>query len=72
MFPGTALCQPDPKVKVNTQERIWRCQTHGGDGGGFSLACEDLGRMLDNSFPRLLFFLLFVLFFYKWRLARAH
>ena len=23
----------------------------GGDGGGFFLACEDFGRMFDNSFP---------------------
>ena len=24
---------------------------HGGGGGGFFLACEDFGRILDNSFP---------------------
>ena len=23
----------------------------GGGGGGFFLACEDFGRVLDNSFP---------------------
>ena len=36
----------------------------GGGGGGFFLACEDLGRMLDNLFPRLRFPLM-------WRLGRA-
>ena len=34
-------------------------------GGGFFLACEDFGRMFDNSFSACAFFL-------KWRLARAH
>ena len=34
--------------------------------GGFFLACEDLRRMLDNSFPACAFS------FFKWRLARAH
>ena len=34
--------------------------SHG--GGGFFLACEDLGRMFDNSFPVCVFF-----FFFKWR-----
>ena len=28
----------------------------GGGGGGFFLACEDLGRMFDNSFPVCAFF----------------
>ena len=28
----------------------------GGGGGGFFLACEDLGTMLDNSFPACAFF----------------
>ena len=28
----------------------------------FSLACEDLGRMFDNSFPACVFFVCFVLF----------
>ena len=40
----------------------------GGGGGGFLLACEDLGRMFDHSFPVCAFFF----FFLKWRLARAH
>ena len=31
----------------------------------FFLACEDLGRIFNNSFPSALFFL-------KWRLACAH
>ena len=39
-----------------------------GGGGGFFLACEDFGRMFDNSFPTCAFFLLFL----KWRLASAH
>ena len=30
-----------------------------GGGGGFFLACEDLGRMFDNSFPACAFFFLF-------------
>ena len=28
----------------------------GGGGGGFFLACKDLGRMFDNSFPACAFF----------------
>ena len=28
----------------------------GGGGGGFFLACEDFGRMFDNSFPAYAFF----------------
>ena len=28
-------------------------------GSGFSLACEDLGRMFDNSFPACAFFFFF-------------
>ena len=32
-------------------------------GGGFFLACEDLGRMFDNLFPCLRFFLLLFFFF---------
>ena len=35
-------------------------------GDGFLLACENLGRMFDNSFPT------FALFFSRWRLGRAH
>ena len=27
-----------------------------GGGGGFFLACEDFGRMFDNSFPACAFF----------------
>ena len=38
----------------------------GGGEGGFFLACEDLGRMLDHSFPA------YALFFLKWRLACPH
>ena len=38
-----------------------------GEGGGFFLACEDFGRMFDNSFPACAFF-----FFLKWRLGRTH
>ena len=38
----------------------------GGGGGGFFLACEDLGRMFNYSFPSDAFF------FLKWRLACAH
>ena len=37
----------------------------GGGGGGLLLACEDLGRVFDNSFPVCAFFL-------KWRLDRTH
>ena len=37
-------------------------------GGGFLLACDDSGRMFDNSFPACAFFF----FFWKWRLARVH
>ena len=33
----------------------------GGAGGGFFLACEDFGRMFDDSFPACDFF--FFLFF---------
>ena len=32
----------------------------GGGGGGFLLACEDFGRMFDNSFPACAFFFLFL------------
>ena len=35
-------------------------------GGGFFLACQDFGRMFDNSFPACAFF------FLKWRLAHAN
>ena len=38
----------------------------GGGGGGFFLACEDLGRMFNKSFPACAFF------FLKWRLARSY
>ena len=31
----------------------------GGGGGGLFLACEDFGRMFDNSFPACAFFLSF-------------
>ena len=40
--------------------------------GGFFLACEDFGRMFDNSFSACAFFSFFFLIFLKWRLARAH
>ena len=30
-----------------------------GDGGGFFLACENFGRMFDNSFPACAFFFFF-------------
>ena len=40
----------------------------GGGGGGFFLACEDLGRMFNHSFPACT---LFFLLFFKWRLAHA-
>ena len=33
---------------------------------GFSLMCQEFGRMFNNSFPAYIFF------FFKWRLARAH
>ena len=36
--------------------------------GGFFLACEDFGRMLDHSLP---VYALFVCM-YVWRLARSH
>ena len=38
-------------------------------GGAFFIACQDFGRMFDNSFPALA---LFVVFVFKWRLARTH
>ena len=43
-----------------------RYAVHNGDsgGGGFFLACEDFGRMFDNSFPACAFL-------FKWRLGRA-
>ena len=31
----------------------------GGGGGGFFLACKDLGRMFDHSFPACIFFFFF-------------
>ena len=45
-------------------EPLTSLHSGGGGGGGFFLACEDLGRMLDNLFPRLRFPLM-------WRLGRA-
>ena len=36
-------------------------------GGGFLLACEDVGRMVDHSIVACTIF-----FFSKWRLAHAH
>ena len=39
-------------------------------GGGFFLACEDFGRMFDNSFPACAS--IFFFFLFKWRLARAN
>ena len=33
--------------------------TLGGGGGGFLLACEDLGRLFDNSLPACTFFFFF-------------
>ena len=39
-----------------------------GGGGGIFLACEDFGRMFDNSFPACVSFFLFL----KWKLPRAH
>ena len=44
-------------------------------GGGFFLACQDFGRMFDNSFPHLYFFLFFkveISSCKKWRLAQAN
>ena len=39
----------------------------GGGGGSYFLACEDLWRMFDHSFPACaFFFLLFFFFFLKW------
>ena len=35
--------------------------------GGFFLACEDFGRMIDSPFPSSACF-----FFFKWMLGRAH
>ena len=34
----------------------------GGGGGGLFLACEDLGRIFDHSFPACAFFVLFCFF----------
>ena len=45
----------------------WAARTKRMQNGGFSLACEDFGRMIDHSFPVCAFF-----FFLKWRLARVH
>ena len=39
----------------------------GGGGGGFFLACEDVRRIFDHSYPAYVF-----CFFFKWRVARAH
>ena len=36
--------------------------------GGFFVACEDLGRMFNHSFPACTFLFLFL----KWGLARTH
>ena len=36
---------------------------YGGGGDGLFLACEDFGRMFDNSFPACVF----IIFFLKWR-----
>ena len=47
----------------------------GGGGGDFFLACEDVRRMFDDSFPPVrfsLFLCLLLLLFSKWRLGRAH
>ena len=41
------------------------------DDGGVFLTCEDFGKMFNHSFPACTFFL-FLFFFFKWRLARAH
>ena len=38
----------------------------GGGGGGFFLTYKDYGRMFHHSFPTG------VVFFFKWRLVRAH
>ena len=39
--------------------------------GGFFLACEDLGRMFDNSYPAC-GCCCFVCLFFMWRLSHAH
>ena len=44
--------------------RSWGQECYG--GSGFSLACEDFGRMFNNSFPPVHFFS------QKWRLGRAY
>ena len=57
-----SLTVPLPK-KGNLKQKHDYC-----GGGGFFLACEDLGKMFNNSFPACFFFLFF---FLKWRLART-
>ena len=47
---------------------VARCSNQFRVSDGVFLACEDLGRMFDNSFPACAFFF----FFLKWRLARAN
>ena len=32
----------------------------GGDGGGFFLACKNIERMFDKSFPACVFFIFFI------------
>ena len=45
-----------------------RCVIYsGGGGGGFFIACEDIGRMFEHSFPACTFFK----FYLKWRSART-
>ena len=45
---------------LSSKKRQTPCDGGGGGGGGFFLACEDLGRMFDHSFPHALFFFFFV------------
>ena len=64
-----AKCTSCLSQKTNITNHKLQSQTlstGGGGGGGFFLACEDLGRVFDNSFPACIFF------FFKWRLACAH
>ena len=49
-----------PLPPCHTQPPLRRCHCGGGGGGGggggFFLACEDLGRMFNHSFPACDFF----------------
>ena len=57
---------------VEHSEKILACEgkdththtlNHGGDGAGFFPACEDFGRMFDNSFSASTFLSFFFLLF---------